>query len=154
MINKQEILDVFSAQLRQQLATMRDAAKNTHEASTGEEAKQEGKYDTRGLEASYLADAQAEQVQLLSESLRILEALHLTPLPESSPVVSGAIVETESEGEINYFLLLPCAGGLTIDYEAGELTTLSPDAPLHQALLGKETGDIIEENNMIILDIQ
>ena len=154
MSSKQEILDAFSTQLRQQLATMMAAAKNTHDASTGEEAKQEGKYDTRGLEASYLADAQAEQTQLLSGSLQVLESLQLDDLPIDSPIVSGAIVETESRGEIGYYLLIPCAGGLSMGYEAGELTTLSPDAPLHQALLGKNVGDIIKENDMIILDVQ
>ncbi len=154
MLNKQEILKAFSLQLRQQLDTMRAAAQNAHEASTGGEAKQESKYDTRGLEASYLADAQAEQTQLLTESLQILESLQLDNLPADSAVVSGAIVETENNGVISYYLLIPCAGGLSMDYEAGELTTLSPDAPLHQALLGRNVGAIIKENNMIILDVQ
>jgi len=133
---------------------MRAAAQNAHEASTGGEAKQESKYDTRGLEASYLADAQAEQTQQLAESLQILESLHLDDLPADSAVVSGAIVETESNGELGYYLLIPCAGGLSMDYEASELTTLSPDAPLHQLLLGNHVGDIIKENDIVILDIQ
>jgi len=132
---------------------MTDAAKNAHEASTGEEAKQEGKYDTRGLEASYLADAQAEQTQRLAESLRLFESLHFEDLAPGSAVALGAIVETECNGTLTYYLFTPCAGGLTLDYEAGELTTLSPDAPMYQQLLGLHPGDLVGDTETIVLDV-
>lgn len=152
-MDKQTILLHLTAQLRQQLDSMLDAAKNTHAAATGEEAKQEGKYDTRGLEASYLADAQAEQCRGLAESLRIFESLQLAPIPPGDPVAQGALVETECDGELSYYLLTPCAGGLSMDYEAGDLTTLSPEAPLYQKILGCYTGDMIEGSDTLILDI-
>jgi len=132
---------------------MTDAAKNAHEASTGEEAKQEGKYDTRGLEASYLADAQAEQTQRLAESLRLFESLQFEDLAPGSAVAPGAIVETEFNGRISYYFFTPCAGGLTLDYEAGELTTLSPDAPMYQQLLGLHPGDLLGGTETIVLDV-
>ena len=153
-MTKQDLLEKFTCQLRQHLATMTEAAKNTHAASTGEEAKQEGKYDTRGLEASYLADAQAEQTQLLTTSLRLFESLQLENLPPDSKISPGALVETENNGEINHYLLTPCAGGMSMAYEAGELTTLSPDAPLYQKLLGLRCGDLTEDSAIMVLDIQ
>lgn len=153
-MNKQELLDKFTSQLRQQLATMADAAKNSHAASTGEEAKQEGKYDTRGLEASYLAEAQAEQTQQLAQSLHIFESLKLENLSTEDAISPGALVETELNGQISYYLLTPCAGGLIIDYEMGELTTLSPDAPLYQKLLNLQSGDLIDGDDIMILDVQ
>ena len=73
-MTKQEAIEQFTAKLRQQLSSMMEAAKNTHEAATGQESKQEGKYDTRGLEASYLAGAQAQQTEKLTESLHIFES--------------------------------------------------------------------------------
>lgn len=150
---KQNALTLLTAKLRAQLKTMQEAAKSTHEASTGESAKQEGKYDTRGLEASYLADAQAEQTLKLMESVRVFETLELEPLPLDSPVEPGALVEVESQGNIHYYLLTPCAGGISVDYDAGELTTLSPEAPLYQELLGCHAGDFVESADMILLEI-
>jgi len=139
--------------LRQQLADMADAAKTTHEAATGEESKQEGKYDTRGLEASYLAGAQAEQTRKIAHSLKTFESLELDDFTAESPVSPGALVETESNAQINYYLLTPCAGGMSIDFRDGTLTTLSPEAPRYQELIGRHVGDFIEDNTVIILDI-
>jgi len=150
---KDQLVSQITARLRQQLATMTDAAKTAHEASTGDEGKAEGKYATRALEASYLAGAQAEQSQALSHSLHIFESLQLDDFPPDAKAGAGALVETELDGEINYFLLTPCAGGITIPYEAGELTTLSPEAPLYQDLLDKQAGDLLHESGIMILDI-
>ena len=153
-MNKQDLLKMFTLQLRQQLTTMTEAAKNAHAASTGEESKAEGKYDTRGLEASYLADAQAEQTQLLTTSLHLFESLQLEDFPPDSAISPGTLVETENNGEINHYLLTPCAGGMSMAYEAGELTTLSPDAPLYQKLLGLRCGDLTDDSGIMVLDIQ
>ena len=48
-MTKTDIFNQLIAFLHQQLAKMTEAARITHEASTGDEAKAEGKYDTRGL---------------------------------------------------------------------------------------------------------
>jgi len=153
-MTKQDILDKLTNKLREQQSTMILAAKKTHEAATGEESKQESKYDTRGLEASYLAGAQAEQSKKLSESLIVFEALKPKNFKLTDPISMGALIETEASGEINYYLLTPCAGGLSIDYELSTLTTLSPDAPLYKKLIDCHVGDLLEEEDMIILDLK
>lgn len=152
-MSKQDIVQRITEHLRQQLDTMTQAAKAAHEASTGEEAKAEGKYDTRGLEASYLADAQAEQCQHLAHSLHVFESLTMEDLTPGSPVEPGALVETEQDGTMGYFLLTPCAGGITLEHEGFDLTTLSPEAPLYQNLLGCQVGDLLDSPELMILDI-
>ncbi len=132
---------------------MMNAAKATHEAATGDQAKAEGKYDTRGLEASYLADAQAGQCQKLAHSVHVFESLQLDDHHAGSAIADGALVETEREGQFHYYLLTPCAGGVSMDYEGYELTTLSPDAPLYQKLLGRHVGDRLEQPELMILDV-
>ena len=152
-MTKQEALKQLTAKLRQQLSFMMEAAKNTHKAATGEESKQEGKYDTRGLEASYLAGAQAQQTKKLTESLHIFESWIIEGSSDNQHVIPGSLVEIEHKETISYYLLTPSAGGMSIDYEMGTLTTLSPEAPLYQNLLGKGIGDLIEDADIIILDI-
>ncbi len=152
-MSKQEIVRQITAYLKQQHAAMTEAAKATHEAATGDQAKAEGKYDTRGLEASYLADAQAGQCQKLAHSVHVFESLQLDGHPAGSAIGPGALVETEHEGHFHYYLLTPCAGGVNIDYEGYDLTTLSPDAPLYQSLLGRHVGERLEQPELMILDV-
>lgn len=150
---KDQLVRQITARLRQQLDTMTEAAKATHAASTGDEGKQEGKYDTRALEASYLAGAQAEQTQALARALHVFEQLELEDFAPDDAIAPGALVETELDGTISYFLLTPCAGGIGITHEAGELTTLSPEAPLYQGLLGLQVGEFIGDTGMMILEV-
>lgn len=152
-MSKQEIVQQLTVLLQQQLTTMSAAAKAAHAASTGEQAKAEGKYDTRGLEASYLADAQAEQCQKLTHSLHVFQSFAVEDLPEGAAVEAGAIVETELDGVISYYFLTPCAGGNTIPYEDCELTTVSAESQLYQKLLGRKTGDILDTPELVILSI-
>lgn len=153
-MSKQNIVNQITEQIKSQLNTMTDAARASHEASTGEEAKAEGKYDTRGLEASYLADAQAEQCRKLEHSLHIFKSLVYDDLPAGSPIEPSALVETELNGTIAYYLLTPCAGGITIEHEGFDLTTLSPEAPLYQSLLGHHIGEKLDQPPLLILDVQ
>lgn len=153
-MSKQHIVQQLTEQINIQLNTMTEAAKASHDASTGEEAKAEGKYDTRGLEASYLAEAQAEQCRKLEHSLRVFKSLEYEDLPAGSAIEPSALVETELNGTIAYYLLTPCAGGMTIEYEGFDLTTLSPEAPLYQSLLGHHTGEKLDHPPMLILDVR
>ena len=52
------IIDKLQADLR----IAKDALRASHEAATHAESKAENKYDTRGLEAAYLADGQRRRV--------------------------------------------------------------------------------------------
>lgn len=151
-MNKQHIIQNILGQLEQQLETMRKAAISTKEAATGDEAKSEGKYDTRGLEASYLAQAQADQYLKLEHAIKLLS--HFSPEPACDDTVQvGSLVETEAEGIIKHYFLLPSAGGVTFDESGTEITTIAPDAPVYKALIGHKVGDLIELTDMIILDI-
>ena len=71
-MDKQDIFQQVLTRLQDQCSTMQQAAQSSHDAATGSESKSEGKYDTRGLEASYLASAQAEQYENLKQAIHNL----------------------------------------------------------------------------------
>lgn len=150
---KQELVRNICARLERQLTTMTGAAKSTREASTGDEGKAEGKYDTRALEASYLAGAQAVQSEKIARSLHTLTNWHPGDFQPNAEISAGALVETERDGAISHFLLTPCAGGISLDYDEGELLTLSPGAPLYQELLGRRAGDLLDGPGILILGV-
>jgi len=144
-MNKQSLLNAVVEILEKDLQAIVDASSVARKAATEGEAKAEHKYDTRGIEQSYLADGQARRGAELMESIAHLKALPLLNFQKSSPVQISAIVEVESEREdFQLFFILPSRGGIKVDFEGQEILTLSPDSPMGENILGKFTGDEFE----------
>ncbi|KAB2641443.1 MAG: transcription elongation factor GreAB [Verrucomicrobia bacterium] len=151
---KSTLLEKIRIELRARLARLAKAAQDAHAAATDPGSKAEGKYDTRSLEASYLAAGQARQVDELAESLRIFEAL--SALPEfamDDPIDAGALVEVELRGETSHLLLVPAAGGLLIEEHGCEITLLSPASELYRKLLGMVAGDSLGQPALLVIEV-
>lgn len=74
------LFDAIREELRAQLLRLKQAAQEAHAAATDAGSKAESKYDTRNLEASYLASGQAKQVEELADALRLFEAFDVMSL--------------------------------------------------------------------------
>ena len=143
-MNKAELIARIEDELRRELGTLLTAAKAAHEAATHEESRAEDQHDTRGLEASYLAGAQAARAAEIERQLQIFQAIPRSPLPPGSRISAGALVELLSEGRKSYCLLSPSAGGLTLDAGGIRIQVITPQSPLGEALLGSRTGEEVE----------
>jgi hypothetical protein len=141
---KSKLLEQIRSELRARLERLSKAALEAHAAATDPGSKAEGKYDTRSLEASYLAAGQARQVEELAEALRIFESLALPDFQEADEIDAGALVETVLNGETNFFLLVPASGGLEIHHDGHEITLLTPASGLYRKLLGLHVGEILD----------
>jgi hypothetical protein len=150
---KSALLELIRSDLRLRLDRLSKAAMEAHAAATDPGSKAEGKYDTRSLEASYLASGQAKQVEDLAAAVRTFDALSLPEYAADEAIDAGALVEAELAGETVYFLLVPAAGGLEISHEGCEVTLLTPASPLYQKLLGHRTGDRLEEPTLWITEV-
>ena len=89
---KARLLELIRNELRAQLLRLTQAAQEAHAAATDAGSKAESKYDTRNLEASYLASGQAKQVDELAEALRLFEAFDATISDGGDAIVMGALV--------------------------------------------------------------
>ena len=76
-MSKSRIIRDVCSLLEGQLAIMQAAATEARQNATGEETKSEGKYDTRAIEASYLAGAQSAQAENIAAAIGILKCLSL-----------------------------------------------------------------------------
>lgn len=141
---KSDLLELIRVELRSRLERLAKAAMDAHAAATDPGSKAESKYDTRSLEESYLATGQARQVRELADTLRIFENLRTIDFSNRDEIGSGALVEVERGAERLFFLLVPAAGGLEVFHEGKEITLLSPESPLYQALVGKKAGDTLD----------
>ncbi len=139
---KAELVALIIAQLEADLAALRAAALETYAAATGDESKPENKYDTRALEASYLAGAQAKRVLDVEASLNIFRGLELKTFTPDSRIESTALVEVDLSGKAVHVFIAPARESLTFTYEGRVIQVITPQSPLGAALLGLREGDV------------
>lgn len=150
---KATIIELIRLELRTRLERLSKAALEAHAAATDPGSKAESKYDTRNLEASYLASGQAKQVEELAEAVRIFEGLAVPDFGVEDAIEAGALVEVEQGDETRWFLLAPVAGGLEILHEGMEITLLTPESPLYRKLVGLRAGDFLDAPPLMILEV-
>ncbi|MDH4610787.1 GreA/GreB family elongation factor [Pseudomonas sp. BN102] len=131
------ILDKLGADLQ----LLQRAAQTAYEAATHAENIAENKYDTLGLEASYLATGQARRAAEIKQALSLFESLSLRPFdPARGIQLSALVVLANEDGGEQWLFLGPEAAGLKVVDQGREITVISPRSPLGQALLGKAEG--------------
>lgn len=141
---KQGMVTALLERLETELATMRRAAKDAREAATHEEAKPENDKDTRALEASYLAGAQAARVRELEGAIKAISGMPILAL-EGKAIQASAIVVLEDDDEAKTtFFVAPFGGGTTIAAGGTSAQVVTPQSPLGRALLGRMEGEVIE----------
>jgi len=150
---KSELLGKIRMELRGRLERLAKAAMDTHAAATDPDSKAEGKYDTRSLEASYLAAGQARQVEEFAEAVRVFESITLPDFAAEDVIAMGALVEADMRGETSLLLLVPAAGGMVLDMDGQEITLLTPASSLYQNLLGRRGGDYLEEFELLVIEV-
>ncbi|MES2997681.1 MAG: transcription elongation factor GreAB [Verrucomicrobiota bacterium] len=138
---KHDLRDLVGAELRARLRVLETAARDARAAATDPGSKAESKYDTRSLEASYLAAGQAKQIAELTEIAGVLEKFEFRDFPMEEPAGPGALVAVSRDDETTWFLLVPVGGGLTVEWNGREVTLLSPASPMSGELTGKHSGE-------------
>ncbi len=153
-MNKTRLVETLKAELSRQYERAVAALTGSREAATGTDTRAENKYDTRGLEASYLAAGQAGQADEILRAISLLEMFEVRDFDFDDPIESGALIEAEKDDEILYYLLAPAGGGLVITSDTGEeVTVLGPGSPLSRNLLGKTAGTVLTDPDLMILEV-
>ncbi len=140
-MNKRAIVRKIITKLTEGMAMSMKAARTAHEEATHEESKAEDKYDTRGLEAAYLAGGQARQAAETEKAIAAYETLTLQKFGPKDPIDLTALVELESEGEGIFYFLGPVSGGVEVAHDGKSILVITPQSPLGQNLIGKRQGD-------------
>ena len=139
-----EILQRIVAQLTHDLDVLFTAAKSAHAAAIHEENQPDNKYDTLALEASYVAQGQANRAQELRRSLDIYKQLKL-PETGNDTVRLGSLVTLDDEnGDSRHVFIGPAEGGMKISIDNNEIVVITPVSPLGRELIGRTIGDIVE----------
>jgi len=146
-VNKRALLKKILDQLKEELHSYARAARAAHAEATDPQNKAENKYDTRGLEAAYLAGAQSRQAAETQAAIESFEKMALKDFQAADAIDLSAFVELESSGERSFFFLGPCKGGLEIQHSGKEVTVITVQAPLGQQLTGRKSGEQFKWGN-------
>ncbi|MEB2871237.1 GreA/GreB family elongation factor [Pseudomonas rhizosphaerae] len=139
-MNKPALLQSIIERLTLDLDVAQRAAQTAYETATHEENVAENKYDTLGLEASYLATGQARRMEEIRQGLAKFRALQLRD--GQAGIALGALVALEPESGVRqWFFLGPDAAGLKLEFEGCTVMVITPRSPLGQSLLGKGVDD-------------
>src|SRR5215831_10735728 len=137
-MNKRAVLKKIVAKLVGELEVYFRAAEYARAEATHEQNKAEHKYDTRGLEASYLARGQSRQAAELETAIAEFEKLTSKKFENGDAIGIGALVELDLSGEKNVYFLGPRAGGTEIEHDKKEILVITPQSPLGEQLTGKK----------------
>lgn len=117
---------------------------STNLLATEGDVKQESKYDTRGIEASYLAGAQKKRVEELKFDLHKLEDFMAFAFKPSDEVVLGSLVEIDMGKEIRLYFMTPAFGGIQLYLDHKPIFIISTVSPMGEAIIGLSEGDEFE----------
>lgn len=143
-MNKRALLDRILSHLAEELELMTRAALATHAEATDEENKAEDKYDTRGLEASYLAHGQSRAAEEAALAVAQFRALPLRDFGATDPIGLGAIVTVDVRNQSAHYFVGPRAGGTEIQVDGSMVMVVTPQSPLGRQLMGKTQGAALQ----------
>lgn len=143
-MNKAAVLRKIVERLTSDLDLYLKAARAAHFEATHEQSRAENKYDTRGLEASYLARGQSRQAAELELAVQHFQALSGAAWSEAQPAEVGALVELRSRRDSQWYLLGPRAGGTEVEVDGQEITVVTPQSPVGRQIVGHRKGDMVQ----------
>jgi hypothetical protein len=142
-MDKTKIVQAIIAELEKDLAVAITAAKSAHQDATNDESKAENQYDTRAVEASYVARGQAKRVAQLREALYEYKSLVPKIFSANDGISSTALIEIESQGKKSILFYMSKGGGFSIEVDGIKIQVVTPLTPLGEALLQMKMGDTI-----------
>jgi transcription elongation GreA/GreB family factor len=147
-MTKEQLKQQIITTLESDLAVFATAARAAHEAATNEECQPDNKYDTTALEASYIAQGQANRAQEIRIALELYRNLEMQQFDDETPIRLTALVTLEdAEGNCRTVFLGPQAGGLKIDDGGDGIVVITPQSPLGRSLLGRSLDDEVKSGD-------
>ena len=140
-MDKTQFFDQLVQALREEVLHAFEASKDAADYATDDESRAESKWDTQGLEASYLAAGQASQARQWAQAVEDLYSNRKVLLAKKSNVSLGALFTCDLDGSEEIFFFSSVAGGQVISMNGQEVTVITAQSPLAGHLLGLKAGD-------------
>ncbi len=140
-IDKAALVQQIKTELQASFEILKAAALATYQDATHEESKPENEYDTRGLEASYLAGAQGKRLAEVEEVFAMYNFLKLCTFKKDDAIQLSALVEVSHNEKTLHIFLVPKGGGMNVSFQGLNIQVVGSASPLGESLLGLYVGD-------------
>ncbi|MBL4760370.1 MAG: GreA/GreB family elongation factor [Mariprofundaceae bacterium] len=137
--DKAAILALIIQQLETDINISAQAVKMARDTATHKDCLGSSKYETMGLEASYLAQGQGTRLLELERSLAYFKQVKLQE--STSITLETYIILNDEDDKQTCLWMAGDAGGLKVPYQQQIITVITPKSPLGKAIMGKNIGD-------------
>jgi len=143
---KQAILEELSRDLKNDIERLEQTLLQVKDYKSSDDLKQEGKYDTRAIEAGYLASGQQQRLDELKEELQLLLSTEIDDCSAETPIALGTLVLLETNQTKKYYFLCSTSGGRVLNIRGELILVISVFSPLGKELIGLNAGDSFDLN--------
>lgn len=143
-IDKKLIIDELLKKVDDEISKSEGALETAESYKYEDDMKSEGKYDTRSIEAGYLAGAQKKRVEELKLEKQLLEENPVKHFTKDEEITIGALVEIEHNKQSRYYFLSTSAGGSLLKIGEDVILVISVFSPIGSSILNLKAGDSFE----------
>ena len=142
--DKSELLGLIIKSLETELTGILKSAESAYQGATHEDAVSKSKYETHGLELSYLAGSQFERARILRQQILSLTNKDLKVYENSDEIAAEALVTLISpENQEHHYLIYSIGAGLKLDLHGKTVQVISPQSVIGNELIGAYLEDTI-----------
>ncbi len=141
-INKNDIVRLLKDQVKEEISKAKTAYESTHSLATSSEMKAEGKYDTRSIEAGYMAGAQKKRIDELELEMGLLDEINTEH--DATNVSVGSLVSIEYNSMERLYFISSTSGGSMLKLGDQAILVISAFSPIGSEVIGLEVGDEFE----------
>jgi len=144
---KKKLFEHLKSNINQELEKSRAAYKSTQDHATSPELLAESKYDTRSIEAGYLAGAQKKRVDELELELKLINEMSIDHPPEKISV--GSLVDLKFNEQTRSYFISSTSGGTMVSLDGKTILVISAFSPIGTEAIGLEVGEsfVVETAN-------
>ncbi len=139
---KEEIKKILIQQAQERLEKAMEASVSAKSLTIEGDLKSDGKYDTRGIEAGYLAGAQAKRVEEIKQDIELLESIEFQA--SNDTVSIGSLIDLDFNGNIRKHFLSSASGGTLLKVQEETILIISVFSPIGRELVNLSLGDDFE----------
>jgi transcription elongation GreA/GreB family factor len=145
MLDKKRILNELVTKAKNDFEGLKAALGTTKGHASDSEMKAEGKYDTRSIEAGYLAGAQKVRVDELENEVKLLEEINLNH--NNDNICVGSLVEIELNNQKRLYFISSTSGGTILNIDNNPILVISAFSPIGDCAIGLSKGDTFDIEN-------
>jgi transcription elongation GreA/GreB family factor len=140
--SSEKIKNELINRLETELKEIESAAHSSREYANQDDIKSEGKYDTRAIEASYMAQAQEVRVEELKQDLTMIKDIEVEH--QSLHIELGSLALLEQNGKEVWYFISSALGGTMLNIDDYLILVISVFSPVGSEALSLEVGDSFE----------